>query len=127
MTVNISAAFTKEERIYNGLLAIEKELVTDPLTDHVIVAVIETKSITEDIENGGVKTPTVRLARVEALDGDAAATVRELLDAAYRARTGKPEAPQGQLPFAGDQADEGPVSTRDPDVWLDDVAERAEG
>lgn len=111
MTVNISAQFSKDERHFNGLAAIEDTLVEKPLERHVIVAVVETKFYKVNVHDGNTHTPTVRLIQVEALDGDAAAQAKQLLDAAYRARTGEKQAPPQDDLFshagADAEADEG--------------------
>lgn len=88
MTVNVAATFKKDERINNGLEAIVRQLVKEPLERHVVVGVIEVTRITRDIADGGVETPTVRLVSVEALEGDMADAARQLLEKRHSERTG---------------------------------------
>lgn len=104
--VSISAKFAKDEAEYDGLSAISADLIGDPLTRRVVVAVIETIRITEDLKNAGRKTPTVRLVHVEALDGDDASHARDLANKQYRRRTGRTEDPQMSL-FDDDGDEEG--------------------
>lgn len=48
----------------NGLNALSRKLVDNPETEHIVVAVIDCKSINTDIDTGDVE-PTVRILRVE--------------------------------------------------------------
>lgn len=94
MSVNIKATFKKDTRPLNGLEAIEELLVDKPLDRHVIVAVVETVRITDDVADGGTKTPTVRLVHIEPMTSEAdEKAARKLLDRAHKARGGTPPAP----------------------------------
>lgn len=104
MTVNIKAAFSKDEREFNGLEAIRAELVKDPHNRRVIVGVVETSKITVDIEDGGTETPTIRFVQVEVLDGDDASQARGMMDAAFRTRTGRSDSAQPSLLDGNDPA-----------------------
>lgn len=95
--VNVQSAFKKDERENNGLESIGKELIENPMTRHVIVAVVETTRIVTDIAAGGTRTPTVRLVQVEPLDGSDAEQGRAMLDAAFRKRTGREDNPAASL------------------------------
>jgi hypothetical protein len=95
--VNISAKFAKDEAEYDGLAAISGALIGDPMTRRVVVGVVETIRITEDLKADGRKTPTVRFVHVEALEGDDATQARELANKQYRRRTGRDEDPQMSL------------------------------
>lgn len=100
MAVGISAAFKKDDREYNGLTVLEKQLVEDVLAGHpgrhVIVAVVEAHKLGMDVADQ-TWTPTVRLVNVEVLEGKEAATARDMLDQAFRKRTGRQEDPQRTL------------------------------
>lgn len=87
MTVNIAGTFKKDQRENNGLESIIDALVTHPLDRHVVVALVETKRVTRDVADG-TDTPTVRFVMIEPLNGEAAATARELLNKAQTARIG---------------------------------------
>ena len=115
MSVNISGTFKQDQREYNGLEAIEDTLIKDPLTHRYAVIRFTTLRITEEVADGGVRTPTVRLLHIEPVDGDNEELVKDLLAGRFQARTGS--APQETLPIEHD-ADDGPVSERKPDKWL---------
>jgi hypothetical protein len=114
--VNVSAKFRKDDEIYNGLAAIEQALVTDPLRRHWIIAEVGRKFLKIDDEEGGVSTPTIKLCRVETVDGETAETVKTILLEAYAKRTGNRAELQGELPLDG--ADGGLGSVKEPDRWL---------
>lgn len=116
--VNVSATFKKDERENNGLESIAKDLIENPMTRHVVVAVIETASVRTDYAAGGTITPTVRLVQVEPVDGADADQVRAVLDAAFRKRTGRDDNPAATL-FDADR-------TVDPSVVKDVPGEPAE-
>jgi len=115
VAVNVSAKFKRDDQILNGLTAIEEALVGDPLRRHYIIAEIGPKFGKIDYEEGGVTTPTVKLYRVEPVDGDAAETAKTLLLEAYAKRTGNRAELQGELPLDGAD-DQG--SVKEPDRWL---------
>jgi hypothetical protein len=87
--------------------------VTDPLRRHWIIAEVGRKFLKIDDEEGGVSTPTIKLCRVETVDGETAETVKTILLEAYAKRTGNRAELQGELPFADDQG-----SVKEPDRWL---------
>ena len=93
MAVKIKATFTKDTKEYDGLGAISDELARDPLRRRVVVAVVELTNTDVDHLNGGIKTPKVRLASIEAMSGDDELAARKLLDAAYHDRTGQTAPP----------------------------------
>lgn len=114
MAINIKAAMKRDERELNGLEHIVKELIDDPMTRRVVVGVIEVARITADYEDGGTEVPTVKFVQIEPMVDDAAIKAgRDLLAAAYKARTGQvveetlfDHAPDGEPDGDGDQADE---------------------
>lgn len=120
--VNISGTFKKDEKPYNGLVSIAKELTDRDrrLERYVVVAVIRPHA-GRWLADDGTETPTIRFDHIEVLDGTAADTARALLNEAYRARTGRDEDPQDTLPLgdADAAAEDGPVAERPKDEWLD--------
>ena len=88
MTVKIKATFKKDERAFNGLSAVEKELIEEPLTRQVVVGIVETSKVVRDVEDGGTESPTIRFIQLEPLDGEAAVDAKRMLDEAYQKRTG---------------------------------------
>lgn len=116
--VNISGTFKKDSRPLNGLEAIAKQLLDrdNALATYVVVGVVRPHAI-KWLADDGMETPTVRFESIEVLDGAGADRVREMIVAAYRARTGKDD-PQEPLPFG-----ENPARREGTDVWLDDTAE----
>lgn len=93
MAVKIKATFTKDTKEYDGLGAISEELAKDPLKRRVVIAVVELTNTDVDHLNGGVRTPKVRFASIEAMSGDDEIAARKLLDAAYHERTGQTAPP----------------------------------
>lgn len=72
----------------NGLNAIAKDLIRDPARTKVIVAIIDTKSVTTESDTGEV-IPTVRIQYVEAVLRSDMVEAREILQRAMEARTGQ--------------------------------------
>jgi hypothetical protein len=83
--MNIAGSLPKGEG--NGLAPIVAELLNDPHTVHVIVALVDCKSTKIDHESGD-RIPTVRIKRVEAIVGDDLDIARRLLDRAVEPRLG---------------------------------------
>ena len=94
--VHVAASWSKDEKKYNGLEAIAKELVDNPLQEHYIICKVTTKRITRDISEGGAEIPTVWLKHVEVMltPGDEKAA-KKLFDKACQKRLG--ELPQATL------------------------------
>lgn len=125
VAVNISGTFRKDERPYNGLESLADALVDrDRLHEtYVVVAVVRPHAIKTDAEDGS-DTPTIRFDRIEPLAGDDADVAMALLSAAYKARTGRDDAPPPTLfdPL-GEHVDEREV----PEASAEEIlAERAE-
>ena len=72
----------------NGLNALSRKLVDNPETEHIVVAVIDCKSINTDIDTGDVE-PTVRILRVETVNDASSPEAHAMLDAALVKRTGR--------------------------------------
>ena len=71
----------------NGLRALARHLIDDPATGRIIIAVVDCKSITTDMDSGDVQ-PTARIRHVEWVQQDED-VVRRLLTRAMEERTGK--------------------------------------
>ena len=71
----------------NGLGALARHLINDPGTGRIIIAVVDCKSITTDMDSGDVQ-PTARIRHVEWVQQDED-VVRRLLTRAMEERTGK--------------------------------------
>lgn len=103
--VKIRAQFTKDSRLFNGLDSIAGKMFDDPVTRVLAVVVIEVARKNIDCLNGGQQSVTVNLAEIEPVfDGDAR-EARQLLERAYKARTGSPSAPT-LFGEPGDEPDE---------------------
>lgn len=92
-SVNVQAQFKKAEREFNGLGAHADQMIQAPHERITVVAVLEVSKLTTDVAEDEV-TPTVNIKLVEVMEGDAIKSARELLDAAYRARTGRTAPPE---------------------------------
>lgn len=91
MTVNIAGTWKKDERDLNGLESIAADLIGSPYEDHIVAALVRTKRVVDDYDDGGSKRVVTKVVHIEPLTGDAADTARKYLDEAYRARTGRQE------------------------------------
>ena len=71
----------------NGMSALDRELIDSPTTVHVVIALIDCKKITTDVDSGDVE-PVVRIRRIEVIheDKDRAAM---MLRRSLEVRTGK--------------------------------------
>lgn len=73
----------------NGLAAIAAELVDNPEKVHVAIVLLDTKSVTTDVDSGDV-IPTARLRRIEVIkDPQDGMHMRRLLQREWERRTGK--------------------------------------
>lgn len=88
MSVSYQARFRKDDSQYDGLVAVEKALIEEPLTPHVVVGVVETVRFTTDVATG-VTTPVVRFRQIEVVTEADSITVTNMLQAAYSRRTGR--------------------------------------
>lgn len=128
MSHKIVSAFKKDERPLDGLTAIEDEMRKNPHDEWYIVARVVNKRTAIEHEDGDAAVVSAKLAHIEPMWGDDEATVKQMLLDAYKQRTGgsmpTPPEPEPTL-FDGDQpggeaAEDGPVSEKQPDVWLGD-------
>jgi hypothetical protein len=117
--VKISGTFSKDSRPDNGLESIAEELAKDEFGRRVVVAVLELHKVVK--EPGEAPVPTVRFVAVEPVAGDAEDACIGHLNAARIARG--QSGLSGTLFDAavddGPEPDEGPVSERPVDAWLD--------
>lgn len=96
MAIKISGSYKKDERAYNGLEAIAKDLIEEPHTEHYIIAKVGCLRIAEEIEDGGSKTVTVKLRHIEVmLSNKDEADAKKIFERAAKARLG--EVPQQTL------------------------------
>src|SRR4051794_17206495 len=73
----------------NGLAAVVRQLIEEPSRVHVVLALIDTASITTKVDSGE-RVPTVRVRRIEVIvDPDDREHMRRLIMREYERRTGK--------------------------------------
>ena len=98
-TVNISAAWSKENRPRNGLVQIEEKLVDDDLLDASYWGVVRIEPNFYKVSSGDhTRTPTVRIAHIEVVQADEdVEAVRALLRRRYKDRTGIDDEPPASL------------------------------
>lgn len=84
MGVQLSGQVPGEE--YNGLEALHDELMADVVDD--VVAVVVFRRAKRVLPDDKDAYPILRIARVEAIKGAGEDAARELLDDAYKTRTG---------------------------------------
>lgn len=85
MTAKISSSLPKGDR--NGLGSIMRVLVDHPQRLHVLLAVVDCKSITTDNDTGDI-VPTARIRHVEAVAVEDLAAAKRLMDRAIENRNG---------------------------------------
>lgn len=85
MGVTLSGAMPAEE--VNGLEAIEDGLLEDPTGERIAIVRFSVSKIVNNLDKGDTY-PVVRLAQIEPVSGEQGDAARELLKAAYFARTG---------------------------------------
>lgn len=71
----------------NGLPALARDLIDNPNQVHVVVALVDCKSVTTDTDTGDI-TPTARIRRIEPIKGDRD-LVAKVMRRAMEERTGK--------------------------------------
>ncbi|WP_435589588.1 hypothetical protein [Micromonospora aurantiaca (nom. illeg.)] len=144
--VTISGTFSKDERPNNGLERIADDLIRNQLGRHVVVGIVQFAGATIP-GPGEPLSPRVKFLAIEPLCDDAAEQGRQMLDQARKlvnlgpvAETlfdavadvdDRPGADPGPHPAAGNlpgadeptipgvDPDDGPVSERRRDEWLD--------
>ena len=136
--VTISGTFSKDERPNNGLEEIAQDLITNQLGRHVVVGIVQFAGASMSGPNEPL-VPRVKFLAIEPLSADAADQGRQILDQARKLRglgliaetlfdaAADPDdrPPVDDGPAAGGEptipgADQdGPVSERRRDEWLD--------
>ncbi|MBM0275127.1 hypothetical protein [Micromonospora tarensis] len=130
MTVNISSAWTKENRPRNGLVEIEGKLVNDQLLDASYWAVVRVEPNFYKVSSeDGSRTPTAKIAHIEvAVDEADVEAVRSLLQRRYKDRTGLDDTPPEDLfsvlPTGGDEDGEREVPEASGEELLAEHRER---
>jgi hypothetical protein len=92
-TVNIQGTFKKDNREFNGLESVASDLTTRPHDRVIVIGIVETRKITQDVADGGTEAVTVRFTALEPVAGQAAIDARAMLDKAYSERTGRSAPP----------------------------------
>ena len=72
----------------NGLDSLARQLVDEPANVHVVVALIDCKRITTDIDTGDVE-PTARVRRIEVISDEDKDLAAKMLRRSLEKRTGK--------------------------------------
>ena len=72
----------------NGLDSLARDLISEPAKVHIVIALIDCRSITTETDTGDIE-PTARIRRVEAISDDDKATVALMMRRALERRTGK--------------------------------------
>ncbi|MET8908366.1 hypothetical protein [Micromonospora sp. NPDC004551] len=136
--VTISGTFNKDERPNNGLETIAEDLIGNQLGRHVVVGIVQFAGASMAGPNEPL-VPRVKFLAIEPLTADAADQGRQILDQARKLRGlgliaetlfDAAADPVDQADDAGPAAsgepiipgtgDDGPVSERKRDEWLDD-------
>lgn len=87
MTVKLTGSLPEGEA--NGLKALREDLIRDPMDLRLVVVLIDTNSLTTDMDSGDV-IPTARVRRIEPITrGDDIGVVRRVMARAHEERTGK--------------------------------------
>ena len=72
----------------NGLDSLARKLIDEPESVHVIVALVDCKKITTEVDTGDIE-PTARIRRIEVITEADKTTVAKMLRRALEKRTGK--------------------------------------
>lgn len=90
-TIKLGGKLPKAED-RNGLHQLYQQFVRDPSRSHVVVAVVDTAKVINDIENYDT-IPQLRILAIEPISGDDAGTLRAILQRHHAERTGNLELP----------------------------------
>lgn len=71
----------------NGLDSLNAPMVRKPTDEHLVIAVLDCKTVTTDVDTG-FEIATARILRIEPLDGREAETAEHLMQDAMERRTG---------------------------------------
>jgi hypothetical protein len=86
MTVKLASTLPNNKA--NGLDAITADLIRNPERFKVVMAIVDCKSLTTDVDTGEV-VPTARIRRIEAVLRSDMGSARLLMERATEARTGQ--------------------------------------
>lgn len=103
-SVKLSSKLPGETDI-NGIDHLAEDLVRNPEDIRVAIAFLDVKNVNHDID-AGKDVPTIRVRRLEVvgLVGDAPQSLRDLVDQAVEARTGRKALPfESVEPVAADE------------------------
>jgi hypothetical protein len=73
----------------DGLGELYESLLADPKACHIVVGVVKTATTTIDFTRGGLRTPAVQFAHIEAVLPQDAGAAERMLRNAYERRTGQ--------------------------------------
>lgn len=90
-TIKLGGKLPKNED-RNGLHDFYQQFVRDPMRQHVVIAVVDTAKIVNDIENYDT-IPQLRIVAIEVITGDDAGTLRAIVLRRHEERTGNLELP----------------------------------
>jgi len=82
----LSGSLPKEDR--NGIGHLVGQFVEDPTRRHVLIAVVDTAKVTQNVDTGD-EEPTLRILRVEQIRPEDAASGERLMRRAMQERTGQ--------------------------------------
>ena len=84
-TVKLASALPDD----HGLTAVADRLINDPDELHIVVAIVKTKKLTTDVEDGDV-VPTAHIKRIEVVGGDKdeARRLMQIMRRQHERRTG---------------------------------------
>lgn len=90
--MKFSASLPKDDR--NGLHTLTGAVLREPATKHVIVALVDAKEITTDVDTGA-EIPTLRIHAIEGFqrDSDVGRELRRIWRQAWEDRTGNASLP----------------------------------
>lgn len=71
----------------NGLDSLNAPMVHAPTDEHMVIAVLDCKTVTTDVDTG-FEIATARILRIEPISGREAETVEQIMQAAMERRTG---------------------------------------
>lgn len=91
MTIKLGAKLPKDDD-RNGLHEIYREAIRDPRKAHVLIVVVDTAKVINDVENYDT-VPQLRILAVEPIGGDDAGRLRAILQRHHEERTGNLELP----------------------------------
>jgi len=122
-TVNISSAWSKENRPRNGLVQIEDKLVDDALLEAQYWGLVRIEPNFYKVSSeDGSRTPTIRIAHIEVVEDEAdIEVVRALLQRRFKDRTGIDDQPPADLFSVLPEAAEGDGERQVPEASAEEL------